>query len=128
VRALLAVLDTNGNGTTAPTTSFPLGTMTKDMIPIGWAHVSVSGGVAALVRGVNVNAIAYIGGGTTNVTFNPTVSNATDCICLASTATQDRTIYATPANSGGKLQVQVVTRSLAPASVDTTFFVAAWGS
>lgn len=105
-----------------PNTSLPQGTLTRGLVPIGWALVQANG---ILRLGINVSAApTHVGTGVYRVIFNVASAGITDGIALAVSynLTDARVVAANYVAVGGKASADVVIRDAATGTVQDTMF------
>lgn len=110
-------------GSVLPNTSLPQGTLTRGLVPIGWALVASDG---TLTQGINVNAApTHVGTGSYRVVFNVASAGITEGVALAVSydLIDARVIAANYVAVGGKAGVSVVIRDTSGMAQDTKFQV-----
>ncbi len=116
-------------GSTAPTTSLPLGTIARGLVPIGWAYINASG---SLSQGYNIlsepGAVSGSGhpmAGQYYVVFNPASAGIANGVVLANHADMlDARFVATAYLAfGGHAAAEILIRDSGGTPVDSAFQV-----
>lgn len=112
------------NSSSLPTGATVAGALYKDLIPLGWAYVTNSGGTYTLTRGVNIASITKVGTGVITITLSTQpANNVLGNITLLTPSGNFLPFWGSPSSTGG----QVIIVNTSNTAQDASFFATLWG-